>query len=532
LCARTSQIREIDEASRRIDAATITLHRRTAERDRAERDKEIAEKAAQLKDEFIATVSHELRTPLTAITASLALMQDELDPHVGLETKELLDIAHANSRRLHRLVDDILDIEKLEAGKVAFHLGRVEVRPLLAQVIATDRVLAQRNGVTLRLGPAQAGDVHADEDRLAQVVANLISNAIKFSPRGGEVVLSAEKRDGKVRIAVRDHGPGIPAHFRDRVFEKFAQADNSDARAKGGTGLGLSIVKEVVQQMGGSVGFADAPGGGTMFFADLPAFDAERVSEVPILLCAATQGAIGIVGEWLRHDGYQVDWSRSAGDAIARASATGYGLVLIDLQLGDIDGISLLRKLRRLPGYGETPLIVLCNGGAGRHSQHDAVPLDVFDWIEDPLGPEELRRRIDEALGTDAVRAARILHLDDDPAVLAALARACHADEHVVSAGSVAEARAALAAGDFDLAILDLDLDGSNGMDLLPDLRNRDGKAVPVIIYSVHGADPAQAAQVQAALIKSRGSIENLVRLLRVHIARSRRQAPRTWEAA
>jgi signal transduction histidine kinase/DNA-binding response OmpR family regulator len=530
--ALRSGIREVDEVARRLDAATMALQRRTAERDRAERHKEIAEKATLLKDEFIATVSHELRTPLTAITASLALMEDDLDPHVGRETKELLDIAHANSRRLHHLVDDILDIEKLEAGKAAFHLGRVAVRPLLAQVIATDRALAERNGVALRLGPTQALNVHADEDRLAQVVANLMSNAIKFSPRDSEVVLSAEERDGKVRIMVRDHGPGIPAHFRGQVFDKFAQADNSDARAKGGTGLGLSIVKELVQQMGGSVGFADAPGGGTMFFAELPAFDAEHASEVPILLCAGTQGTIGIVGEWLRHDGYPVDWSRSDDDAIARASATAYGLVLIDLQLGNVDGISLIRKLRRLPGYGETPLIVLCNGGADGRGEHDAAPLDVFDWIEDPLSAEELRRRIDDALGAGEVGAARILHLDDDPAVLAAVARACHADEHVVSVRSVAEARAALAAGDFDLAILDLDLDGSNGMDLLPDLHDRDGKAVPVIIYSVHGADPAQTTQVQAALIKSRTSIESLVRLLRVHIARSRRQAPRTWEVA
>jgi DNA-binding response OmpR family regulator len=316
------------------------------------------------------------------------------------------------------------------------------------------------------------------------------------------------------------------------VFEKFAQADNSDARAKGGTGLGLSIVKEVVQQMGGSVGFADAPGGGTMFFTDLPAFDAERVSEVSILLCAGTQGAIGIVGEWLRHDGYQVDWSRSADDAIGRASATAYGLVLIDLQLGDADGISLIRRLRRLPGYHETPLVVLCNGGTDRRGELAAAPLDVLDWIEDSLSADELRRRIDEALGAGTARAARILHLDDDPVALAALARACHADEHVVSVRSVAEARAALAAGDFDLAILDLDLDGSNGMELLPDLHNGNRKAVPVIIYSAQGADPAQAAQVQAALIKSRTSIENLVRLLRVHIARSRRRTPRTWEAA
>jgi signal transduction histidine kinase/DNA-binding response OmpR family regulator len=534
LCARTSEIREIDEASRRIDAATITLHRRTAERDRAERDKEIAEKAAQLKDEFIATVSHELRTPLTAITASLALMEDDLDPHVGRETKELLDIAHGNSRRLHRLVDDILDIEKLEAGKIAFHLEPVAVQPLLEQALAIDRALAERNGVVLRLVPAQgaAACVHADRDRLAQVVANLLSNAIKFSPRGSEVVLAAEHSDGKVRITVRDHGRGIPAHFTGRVFERFAQADNSDARAKGGTGLGLSIVKEIVQQMGGSVGFADAPGGGTMFFADLPAVEAARAPAASILMCAGTQGAIGIAGERLRRDGYRVDWARSTEDATARAGATAYGLVLVDLQSGELDGISLIRKLRGLPGYADTPLIVLCDASGEARPERDIATLNVFDWIHSPLSAEELRAHIEDALGAGAARPARILHLDDDPVVLAALARACHADEHVVAVKTVAEARAAIAAGDFDLAIVDLDLGGAPGMDILPHLRNRDGRAVPVIIYSTHGATPEQAAQVQAALIKSHTSIANLVRVLRVHIARSRRQRSREREPA
>jgi signal transduction histidine kinase len=265
-----SDIREIDEASRRIEAAAIALQRRTHERDLAERDKDIAQKTAQLKDEFIATVSHELRTPLTAIAASLALIEDDRSSSVDVQTQGLIDIAHANSQRLHRLVDDILDVGKLEAGKADFRLERAAIRPILEQAIASDRALAARQGVALRIGCAKASDVCVDRDRLTQVIANFMSNAIKFSPPGGVVVLSADDRDGKVRISVRDHGPGIPESFRERVFEKFAQADTSDARAKSGTGLGLSIVKEIVRQMGGDVGFADAPGGGPVFFADLP----------------------------------------------------------------------------------------------------------------------------------------------------------------------------------------------------------------------------------------------------------------------
>jgi two-component system, sensor histidine kinase and response regulator len=280
-----SRIREIDEVGRGLDAAMQALQHRTAERDRAERDKEVAEETARVKDEFIATVSHELRTPLTAIAASLALIEDAPDANLSGETEELIGIAHANSRRLHRLVNDILDIEKLEAGKVAFHVQRIEVSALLAQTIATNRTLAQSQGVHLRFHRTAVHNILADPDRLTQVISNLLSNAVKFSPRGADIVIKAEDHAGKVRISVRDHGPGIPEQFKAHIFEKFCQADSPDARAKG-TGLGLSIVKGFVEHMGGSVGFAEAPGGGAVFYVDLPQLEGTDTSDAPIPLRA------------------------------------------------------------------------------------------------------------------------------------------------------------------------------------------------------------------------------------------------------
>jgi len=243
------------------------------ERRVVERSRTAAEDAARLKDHFIGTVSHELRTPLTAITASLALLEDSPNESLSDEAKELIGMAHANSQRLHRLVNDILDIEKLEAGQVVFRPQRIDVEKLLRQEIDTQLPLAESCGVTLRAhasGARGRHEVEADPDRLRQVVSNLLSNAIKFSPRGAEVELRIEPSGKHVRIAIRDHGPGIPQEFRGRIFGKFAQADMSDSRPKTGTGLGLSIVKEIVGRMGGEVGFADAPGGGTAFFVDLP----------------------------------------------------------------------------------------------------------------------------------------------------------------------------------------------------------------------------------------------------------------------
>jgi signal transduction histidine kinase len=225
----------------------------------------------RLKDEFISTVSHELRTPLTSISASLGLLAGNVAGILPEPAQRLLGIAHANSQRLVRLVNDILDIEKLESGHVVFDLRRIEVRSLVERTIDANRGFAEDHNVRIRIeGSSAVAEVRADADRLAQVVTNLLSNAVKFSPADNEVVVAVGHASDFVRISVRDHGPGIPPDFKSRIFERFAQADGTNARRKGGTGLGLSIVKQIVDRLGGEAGFIDAAGGGTIFHVDLP----------------------------------------------------------------------------------------------------------------------------------------------------------------------------------------------------------------------------------------------------------------------
>jgi signal transduction histidine kinase len=225
----------------------------------------------RLKNEFVSTVSHELRTPLTSIAGSLGLLIGDAGGKLPDAVARLLAIAHTNSQRLVRLVNDILDIEKMESGQIVFKFVQVGVRPLIEQAIEANRGFAEGSGVRIRLEDADAVcDVLADPDRLAQVVTNLLSNAIKFSPADNEVVVAIESGTDVVRISVRDHGPGISAAFKPHIFERFAQADATNARQKGGTGLGLSIVKQIVDRLSGEVGFADASGGGTIFHVELP----------------------------------------------------------------------------------------------------------------------------------------------------------------------------------------------------------------------------------------------------------------------
>jgi PAS domain S-box-containing protein len=227
------------------------------------------------KDEFVAMVSHELRTPMTSIAASLGLLVADSTGKMSDAAKRLLTIAHGNSKRLVRLINDILDVEKIESGKVEFDIKSFDIRPLVEQAIEANRGFADQFDVNVRLDPASpAAIVHADIDRVTQVIINLLSNAVKYSPRGGEVTVLIENRDGKTRVGVRDHGPGIPPEFGLRIFQRFAQADSADVREKGGTGLGLSIVKQIVMRLGGKVGFDPAPGGGTIFHFDLPRAEA------------------------------------------------------------------------------------------------------------------------------------------------------------------------------------------------------------------------------------------------------------------
>jgi PAS domain S-box-containing protein len=225
----------------------------------------------RLKSEFVSVVSHELRTPLTAIRGALGLVAGGVTGTLPTQAQAMIEIAHTNSKRLMRLINDILDIEKIESGKLHFDLQPLHLMALVEQALEANHAYAEQFGVSFALTQTVTGAlVYADGDRLMQVLANLLSNAAKFSPRGETVQVAVSRRAGSIRLEVRDHGPGIPEAFRGRIFQKFAQADSSDTRQKGGTGLGLNITKAIVERLDGQIGFDTSTGVGTTFYVDLP----------------------------------------------------------------------------------------------------------------------------------------------------------------------------------------------------------------------------------------------------------------------
>ena len=447
----------------------------------------------RLKDEFVATVSHELRTPLTSIAGALGLLIGQWTKDLPESAARLLAIAHANSLRLGRLINDILDIEKIESGHVLFNLRRVDVRSLVAQVIDDIRGYSDTCGVRMELDAESAdADTNADPDRLSQAVANLLSNAIKFSPSGGEVRVAVENNGDDLRITVRDHGAGIPDAFKPHIFEKFAQADATDSRQKGGTGLGLSIVKEIAGRLGGKVGFQDAPGGGAIFYIDLPVWDdtvggaidfVTRGTPQRILLCEKDPAVRTAVRMRLSAAGLTVDFARTVQAAIGRCGTNRYAAVVIGMPPGDGDTVDAVVQIRELPHHGST-LILVAADGSDRNAAVKPQDSDILKWVKRPIDAGGLTSVLVAAVRARLHPRPRILHVDDDRDVLAVVARALNTIADVVSADTIEMARRELATGRIDLAIVDIELGMASGVDLFADVRDGSGNSIPVIVFS------------------------------------------------
>lgn len=490
------------------------------------RDITARRRVEEMKEEFVSTVSHELRTPLTSIAGSLGLLAGGAAGPLPEKAARLVGIAHANSQRLVRLINDILDIEKIESGKLTLDLAVVDLGEIANRSVEAMRGLADELGVAITLEPASPAPVRADPDRLIQVVTNLLSNACKFSPTGGTVTVSVDPLARLARLSVRDQGPGIPEAFRARIFSKFAQADGSGTRAKGGTGLGLAIAREITERHGGRLWFESPPGAGATFHLELPltSGDAKVAQDGPrLLICEDDSLAGEMLRQMLEHDGFAADVV-GTGDQTLRAARTGwYAAVLVDLHLPDMDGVALIRSLREDEATRHLPVVVVSGNVAD--GQERGGSLEVVDWLAKPFDQARLRSAVTAILQRRSDRPL-VLHVDDDRDTLEVTASALGEIADVITADNLSMARAMLRDRRPDLIILDLGLPDGSGLELLPDLDAAHGSNVPVVVYSAQEMDAAMADRVDAVLVKSRTSLAGLTRTVRDLTTNARDEEP------
>jgi len=339
-----------------------TLAAAVAERELGLRDdiRQLKE-VERLKTEFVSTVSHELRTPLTAIRGALGLVLAGTTGAVASKTRDLLQIGLQNTERLIRLINDILDVERIESGHLFVRREPCELADILRTTVESLRMVAMEAQVSLVIEAAESAVVTGDPDRLVQVFTNLISNAVRFSPRGESVTVTLRTTPTSVVVFVSDRGPGIPLEFRKRIFVKFQQAD--PAGAAGGAGLGLSIVRAIVERHGGSIRFDSAPGHGTTFITELPYTAPSASTASPgatdhrLLLVDDDRDMLNVLRSLCETVG-AVTAVGSPDEAWRALTSTPYDAIVIDPSSPGSPGVELVVRLRELPVYADVPVLV------------------------------------------------------------------------------------------------------------------------------------------------------------------------------
>ncbi len=478
-----------------------------------------------LKNEFISIVSHELRTPLTSIRGALGLIAGGVAGEMPAKAKSMIDIANKNTERLIRLINDILDIEKIESGKIEFQMKGLDLLPLIKQVMKSNSAYGEQFGVEFVLkSELKNVKIRGDSDRLTQVLVNLLSNAAKYSPKNDKVVISVAQQDGAIRVSVTDRGQGVPEAFRSSIFSRFAQADSSDTRQKGGSGLGLNITKAIVEKHGGKIAFTSKKGEGTTFYFDLPVLREEMPAVISeekpeesshrILVCEDSKVADAVISDMLHQGRFAADIAHSVAEARSLLAKNSYAAMTLDIMLPDMDGISFVRELREQKQTQDMPIVMVSAKADEAKNEITAGALAVADWINKPTDKEQLIKSLKHAMESRTKKGKpRILHIEDDEDVRQIVGEILKDDADMSYAATLKESLMQLEQNTYDLVILNIGLPDGSGLNVLP-LLNKKNPPVPVLMFSAYEITKDFAPDVAAVLVQSLVSNEQLVQTI------------------
>ena len=451
----------------------------------------------RMKTEFVSMVSHELRTPLTSIKGYVDLLLEGEVGDLSPEQHEFLEIVGSNAERLVSLINDILDISRIEAGKITLNLAPVDLRALIDRLALSFRpqIEAKRQALVVDI-PANLPHVRGDHDRLVQIFTNLISNAHKYTPAGGHITIRALSQGRNVRLSVADTGIGLTPEERAQLFARFYRAQNRTTQEVGGTGLGLSITRSLVEMHGGSIAVDSTPGEGSTFTVFLPEVPAQP-SPLPatpasengarrervdgrILIVEDEPDIANLIRRYLARAGYEVLTAPDAATALQIARERPLDLITLDVILPDADGFTLLEWLKSDPRTAAIPVIVLsmvADDGQGR-------TLGAVDYLAKPIREDALLQRIDRLLA-DA-HPGTILVVDDEPDIRRLLAQQlAKAGYQTLEAGDGGEAVRIATEHELDAIFLDIRMPVMDGISALQAIRQvRTPAELPIIMMT------------------------------------------------
>ena len=460
---------------------------------------------ATMKDEFISTVSHELRTPLTSIAGSLSLVLSGAAGELTDKSKKMLGIAERNSKRLTCLVNDLLDMEKLVAGKLAFMPQPLDLAELLQDAVEQNAPYAKNHQSKLVLENELSVQVLADPARVHQVLANLLSNAVKFSPSGSVVRMTTEQRLSSVRVNIIDEGPGLTAEEIGALFQRFSQLNSGTTKQQSGTGLGLAICREIIHQSGGQIGVDSQPGQGACFWFELPLAQESRAADYAsnVLILEDDADTATMLQAMLEQAGYASDWAADTQSAWRLLQSNQYKLITLDLKLKNEHGADFFLRLRDNQPTRDIPVLVI-----SAYIQEGKLQLGAMahaiDWLEKPIQPDALATKLAQLLEQQSWSSgARLLHVEDDNDIVAIVQMHLEPKCRYHRAASLNQARRLLRQHRFDLLLLDIGFPDGEGWDLLADVKQLQGD-IPVVVFSARESSLLQHGLVSATFAKSR----------------------------
>jgi PAS domain S-box-containing protein len=440
----------------------------------------------RMKDEFISVVSHELRTPLTSVRGALGLLAGGLIEKSPAKGQRMMEIAVTNTDRLIRLINDILDLERIESGKVRLQRVSSSSTDLLRQAADVMKPIAEQASVVLAVVPSSLSSVWADPDRIVQTLTNLVSNAIKFSSPGSTVSMSAEDNGNQVTFRVRDAGRGIPAEKLTTIFERFQQVDASDSREKGGTGLGLAICRSIVRQHGSEIRVESTLGKGSEFSFSLPPFreqvqtSHEPSSAFRILVWTAVSGDRESLQRTLEKNHYEVQTVDSHAALLRALALFQPDLILLD-SMTQVSGFETLAKLKDNPDTAPIPVVISNAIGANEPQ----MPTCLAGRVDGAADEKTLVETLEQALH-DSGNRPRILIVEDDDDLARVITESL--ERHDIRVFRARDGRVAVELVLElmpDLLILDPVLPGLDGFGVIEALRGDDRlRHLPVIVYS------------------------------------------------